>query len=311
MAFPGKRLLDQRLHDLLCGGVARTPPIATRDADICICSQVSARDITMYLVAIKSFYARLGRGKVFVINDGSLTAAHIRLLKEQVAGITVLHAKDAPKRQVPQGGCWERWLHIVQLAQANYVIQLDSDTITRAAVEEVRDACAARQPFIMAGDRTGAQVVTRERASRDAAATSSRHVQVLMEQKLAEIAGLSPNYVRGCAAFFGLPPGAISLDEVEDFSRRVQDMLGGRWSDWGSEQATVNYFLANLSGTRVLQPPKYTHRWKDAPGPESAFVHFIGTYRFDRQFYGLQSRRIIRELRRPMPAQAALDAVAG
>lgn len=299
MAIPGKRLLDQRLHDLLCGGVTRTPPLAMQATGICVCSQVSARDITMYLVAIKSFHARLGLRKIFAINDGSLTGAHVRLLKEQVPDITIMHVDDAPQRRVPKRGCWERLLHIVQLAQSDYVIQLDSDTISRGALEEVRAACAAGLPFIMAGDREGARIISREKASRDAAAVTRRHVQILMEQKLADIPGLQSNYVRGCAAFFGLPAGSLSLDTVEDFSDRVQRILGARWTEWGSEQATVNYFLANLAGTVVLQPPKYTHRWKDAPGPESAFVHFIGTHRFDGQFYGFQSRRIIRELRQP------------
>jgi hypothetical protein len=311
MAIPGKRLLDQRLHNLLCGGVTRTPPIETRAPDICVCSQVSARDITMYLVAIKSFHARLGLRKIFAINDGSLTNAHVGLLKEQVPGITILHAKDAPRRQVPKGGCWERFLHIVQLAQSDYVIQLDSDTISRGTMEEVRDSCAQQRPFIMAGDRDGARIISCETASRNAAPSTKRHVQILLEQKLSQIDGLMPNYVRGCAAFFGLPAGIVSLDAVEEFSRRVQSVLGDRWMDWGSEQATVNYFLANLTGTIVLQPPKYTHRWKETPAAESAFVHFIGTHRFDGQFYGLQSRRIIRELQQPMLSSGTLDAAAG
>lgn len=254
----------------------------------------------MYLVAIKSFYAQLGQANIYAIDDGSLTADQRRLLREQVRGITVLHINDAPRKRVPKGGCWERLLYMIQLAQSAYVIQLDSDTLTRRPLAEVIDACLAQTPFILSGDRDGARVFSREEASRAVTLSQGRHVQTVMERQLAEIPGLKPQYVRGSAAFFGLPRGALTLDEVEDFSERMVQALGLRWNEWGTEQATVNYLVANLAGTSVLQPPKYTHRWKTAPGSDTAFIHFIGTHRFENQFYALQSRKVIKALRRPL-----------
>jgi len=254
----------------------------------------------MYLVAIKSFYAQLGQGNIYAIDDGSLTGAQRRLLCEQVRGITVLHINDAPRKHVPKGGCWERLLYMIQLAQSAYVIQLDSDTLTRWPLAEVMDACIGRTPFILSGDQDGARIISREAATQAMASSQGRHIQTVMEQNLAEVEGLKPCYVRGSAAFFGLPQGVLSFDEVEEFSERMVRALGPRWNEWGTEQATVNYLVANLAGTSVLQPPKYTHRWKSMPGNQTAFIHFIGTHRFDHQFYALQSRKVIKALRYPL-----------
>jgi hypothetical protein len=254
----------------------------------------------MYLVAIKSFYSHFGRGGIVAINDGSLTNRQVECLHRQIPGIALIHIEDIPRRNVPKGGCWERLLCMIGLAQTGYVIQLDSDTLTRRPVAEVLDACRQQRPFIMAGDRQGASITSRAQAAQAAASSGGRHIQVMMEQALPQIPGLGPNYVRGCAAFFGMPPGSLRFSDVEDFSERMQERLGARWREWGTEQATVNYFLANMADTLVLQPPKYTHRWKTPPGEDSAFVHFIGTHRFDGHFYALQSRRVIRDLRHPL-----------
>ncbi|MDB5195629.1 MAG: hypothetical protein JWO84_813 [Parcubacteria group bacterium] len=300
MHFSGKRALAQQIHDLLCGGILRTPPLEVRPSPVSICSLVSGRDFYMYLVAIKSFYAQLGQANIYAIDDGSLTADQRRLLCEQVRGITLLHISDAPRKRVPKGGCWERLLYMIQLAQMAYVIQLDSDTLTRQPLAEVIDACIAQTPFILSGDQSGARILSREAASQEVTNPQGQHIQTVMERRLAEAEGLKPCYVRGCAAFFGLPRGALSFDEVEEFSEYMTGMLGTRWNEWGTEQATVNYFVANLPGTSILQPPKYTHRWKVAPGSETAFIHFIGTHRFENQFYALQSRKVIKALRHPL-----------
>jgi hypothetical protein len=300
MRIPGKRILARQVHNLLCAGVLRTPPLEVRPSPVSICSLVSSQDFFMYLVAIKSFYALLGQANIYAIDDGSLTADQCRILRDQVRGITVLHINDAPRKHVPKGGCWERLLYMIQLAQSAYVIQLDSDTLTRRPLAEVMDACIAQVPFILSGDRNGARIIPRQEASRTAAASPGQHVQTVMEQQLAEVQELKPNYVRGSAAFFGLPRGMLSFDEVEEFSQRMGYVLGQRWNEWGTEQAAVIYLVANLAGTSVLQPPKYTHRWKSPPGNETAFIHFIGTHRFENHFYALQSRKVITALRHPL-----------
>lgn len=293
----GWRPLQQNLHDFLCAGIRRTPPAPIRPGALAIVSLVSGRDFLMYLAAIKSFYARIGQGAVYAIDDGTLSPAQRAELKANLPGINLLHIAEAPAARVPKGGCWERLLHLVEIGRSSYVIQLDADTLTRLAIPEVLNAVRAGHAFILSGDEAGAAVLSREEIARRVGA--GHHIQTVMERRLAEDPALKPFYVRGSGAFFGFPAGAVSLAEVEEFSGRMQRLLGERWQEWGSEQATVNYLAANLPGCRVLQPPKYTHRWRLAPRDDSAFVHFIGTYRFDGQYYARETRKAIRALRAP------------
>lgn len=299
-AWYGLRPLQQRLHDLLCEGVRRTPPLEIGSGRLVIASLVSRRDFLMYLVAIKSFYARIGEGAICVINDGTLDSGLKRQLRDHIPKVTLLHIGDAPRLKVPKGGCWERLAWIAELSKNDYVIQLDSDTLTRRPLPEVCDSWRQETPFILAGDRSGARVLPRAEISRNAALLPGNHVQTVLERCLDSVHGLDPLYVRGSGGFFGVPRGALSFDRIEQWSAIMAGQLGRRWSEWGTEQASVNYLLANMGGLRVLEPPKYTNRWRDAPGEESAFIHFIGTNRFDGQFYALESRKMIRELRYPL-----------
>ena len=305
-----RRALQQQVHDFLCAGISRTPPLALKPGGAVILSMVTARDLVMYLGAVKSFYAQFGAGRVVVINDGSLGSDHLRQLQDNIRGVEILHIADAPRRSVPRGGCWERLLWMAELAKDAYVIQLDADTLTRGPIPEVCEAAARGLPFILSGDREGARIQSREEISRLSRLSASRHVQIVLEQLLAEIEPLQPFYVRGSAGFFGLPRGVLSLDAIEQWSQTMERALGPRWSEWGTEQATVNYLIANLDGTQILQPPRYTNRWRERPDEASAFIHFIGTNRFDGQYYARETRKAIRALKAP-PVKADSLAVAG
>jgi hypothetical protein len=136
-----------------------------------------------------------------------------------------------------------------------------------------------------------------EEASKAARDDGSLHIQTAAESKLDTIPRIKPFYVRGCSGFFGIPKGALTLEDVEEFSEAMTAALGARWNEWGTEQMTVNYLVANLPGVNVLQPPKYTQFFGKRLGIDSSFVHFIGMYRFDRLAYTRETRKLISELR--------------
>ena len=57
---------------------------------ICSIGRPPACCVTAYLIAIKSLYQRIGQGRVLIIDDGSLTAEDISILKHHIPGIGVL-----------------------------------------------------------------------------------------------------------------------------------------------------------------------------------------------------------------------------
>lgn len=70
-------------------------------------------------------------------------------------------------------------------------------------------------------------------------------------------------------------------------------LLGARWSEWGTEQVSSNYVVANSPDARVLPYPKYACFDLDMDPERSAFLHFIGTHRFERGVYAALANRVI------------------
>jgi len=289
------RKFQRSLHNMACRGIVDTPPVKVKSAPLVFCSMVSTADFVMYLAAMKSMYKHIREGRVVTIDDGSLSQEQRDLLRQHLDA-EIRHISQAPKRRVPKGGTWERLTTIVELSRDSYVIQVDSDTLTRNAVPEILDSYRNGRPFILAGDRQGGGITSVETASAEARADGSPHIQTAAESKLDTIAAVKPSYVRGCSGFFGIPKGGLTLEDVEEFSEAMTAALGRRWNEWGTEQMTVNYLVANLLGVNVLQPPKYTQYFGKLRG-ESSFVHFIGSYRFDGMAYTRETRKLISELR--------------
>jgi hypothetical protein len=258
-----------------------------------VLSQSRRADLTMYLIAIKSF-ARFAKPKSFVIVDDGLTVRDRQTLEAHIEQVRFIALADVDVRSCPTRSCWERLISISRLCADSYVIQLDSDTITVSEPTEVRDCIDANRSFTM-GTQLGRSIVPVSHASSFANGIDSEQVQVIAERALASLpAAPSRRYVRGCAAFAGFGRGAISFDDVEGFSSLMQDRLGSTlWRAWGSEQFTSNYMVANTADPLVLPFERYPY-W--APGrdlSEARLIHFIGEHRFHGGEYVRQARTVI------------------
>jgi hypothetical protein len=267
-------------------------------------TQICDIDVFMYLVAIKSFVRFVRPGGVCVVDDGSLRQRDKNLLRRHVEGIRIAAAHDVSNDRCPRGGCWERLLTIADLVGNGYVIQLDSDTITREEPTEVLQCLEQGRGFVLGTD-LGHEVLPVLEARRITAAHSwaereRNHVQVVSELAFADLPDpQTRRYVRGNAAFTGFPRGSIARADVETFSTEMEALVGDKWHNWGSEQVASNYVVANRGGDiRVLNRPRYVYH---APGVEmdpAVFIHFIGSYRFDNGTYARMSRDVVADLLR-------------
>src|SRR5579864_3844319 len=137
MFFRVQNSLARTYHDWRCKRICATPPLELKPAPLIFCSMVSQRDLTMYLVAIKSVYSQVGEGSICIINDGSLTQEGLATLRHHLGSPAVVDITTINTGQSPRGGCWERLLHILELAHDSYVIQIDSDILARGPIPEV------------------------------------------------------------------------------------------------------------------------------------------------------------------------------
>jgi len=254
----------------------------------------------MYLVAVKSLYSSLGDGQIVVLNDGTLSVEDVNLLNAHLTS-EIVALKDIDCGGCPRGGTWERLLLIATYVKDHYVIQLDSDTLTLSDIPEVIGCVKSNRSFTL-GTSMGRAIAPIEEICKQMKTFKSDHVQVLAEQSFGKLVGCDQlKYVRGCSGFAGFARYSVSHLQIEKFSKEMESILGKKWLNWGSEQVTSNFVIANSPQSHVLAYPTYANFTPEIPYEESKFLHFIGTNRFDKGIYVRKARRIVENLKSSNP----------
>ena len=284
------RKLREAQHLRQAKAVFKSPPLIPRDDGVVLFSMIGTRVLSAYLVAAKSLHARLGCGRFVILDDGSLTAADRALLCEHLGNPEIRHIAVIDTGPCPRGGTWERLLTVLDLRREDYVIQLDSDTVTISDVPEIAAAIRNGASFTLRGGSNGEIVPLAQAAEQARAATPNPHVQAAIEQALDRIAipGRGAlNYVRGCSGFTGFAKSADGRGMAELFSQQAQRLLGTeRWAQWGSEQVTSNFVIANEPRATLLPYARYFNFWNEGVPDDARFVHFVGSFRYHGGAYG-------------------------
>jgi hypothetical protein len=284
--------------NLRCSGVRALPAVELKPGPVTVLSLVSGRDITMYLVAIRSFCRYLTAGNVVVVDDGTLGVAGRKTIEAAVRGVEFVDMGAIRTGECPRGACWERLCEVLDRCRVGYVIQLDSDMICLREPVEALEAVRANRPFLL-GTSNGKKIHSLAEASALARGMQSNHVQPTVERLLEtlEDAG-SKGYVRACAAFAGFARGAARREDAERFSAAMKEKLGKRWEEWGTEQVTSNYLLANAEGSIVLPFPEYTSAEPGLDLDGCKMIHFLGAWRWKGGHYRRFAAGLLDEWRR-------------
>lgn len=185
---------------------------------------------------------------------------------------------------------------VLELCAENYVVQVDSDLVALSPLEEVAEAARQGYGFTLSGE-AGVTLTSLEAATAAARQHSYRHVQPDAERLLAEMPGADGlHYVRGCAGFAGFPRGTDRALAVS-FSDFMKARLGAGWTQWGSEQVTSNFVVANTANPVVLPWAAYpAFNGREAAVASAKLIHFIGPTRFRGGVYSRTSRAAIAQL---------------
>ncbi|MFZ5593845.1 MAG: hypothetical protein ACOY4D_06245 [Pseudomonadota bacterium] len=300
MFYTIKDKINRRIFAAKCGGILDTAPLVSwPESNLTVISQLQHKDLLMYLLAVKSFTRHIGVKDIHVLDDGSLDAEDIAVLRHHIPFLNLRSIADFRNPHCPQGGTWERLIAISELVKKSYVIQLDSDTLTVGGIDEVA-RCVADGIGFSIGTWDNQQ--SEKMQERCATAKSLKpgldtHVQLVAEanfDKLSDYENL--NYIRGCSGFAGFPQGSFSIDFMEKISQEMQAAIGDKWAAWGSEQVMSNIVVANIASAVVLPHPKYCASNKLKEGAGTAFIHFIGSHRFNDGIYAGMGMAIIDEL---------------
>lgn len=279
-------------QDQVFRAITATRPLSLVDAPFTIVSMVGSADLYAYLVALKSVYSRLGRGRVVALLDGPRSDLFMQTLKTHVPGIEIVWMADMDMRGFQRGGCWERLVYCLGLARERYVIQLDADVLAYGPLDAVEAAIADNAPFAVSGGRT-AGVIPAAEMSHLARDWSNAYVGVEFEQQLENLPeAASQYYMRASAGFCSYARGGFSLEQLKVFYDQMQALMPTRWHEWGTEQSASNFAIANSPKAFVLPWPDYSNYGLDNPSfgarPGSAsgcLLHFIGSHRYKEGTY--------------------------
>lgn len=270
--------------------VLETQPITPGDLPFIALSMVHQRDVVSYLVAIKSFARFANPERIVVVCDPTIGEHEKSIFKRHIPHVELRNAAEFRDPRIPVGGCWERLSAITTYSPESYVVQLDADTVTMDKIFEVTSGVKQKNGFVL-GEKRNQEILTLEEASKRARLATSRHIQSLSEQVLAETGVCGSSYVRGCAGFTGFPADSAMRDKFFDFSEKMAAKTSTRWSEWGSEQVASNYLVANATNSVILPYPKYSTPFRQEE--VGAFLHFIGEIRFCSRAYEKASLQAI------------------
>lgn len=280
-----RRKFDEARFAKLARRVLEFRPLEMQPAPLCFVSMVSHRDLSPWLCAIRSVYGQVGEGRVLVLDDGSLTPDDHAAIRRLVPLSAIEPISAVELGSCPRGGTWERLARIIELTSEAYVIQVDADTLALEAIPEVVDCYRRNLSFIL-GTTSGIELESVRETAINARTYHSTHVQCAAEiamERLPEAEGLL--YVRGSSGFAGFGRGLFDRSKLDTYSAAMRAMLGPRWDEWGTEQVSSNFMIANSAGAVVLPIKRYVCFSPAIGMSQAAFVHFFGTHRYDLGAY--------------------------
>lgn len=273
-----------------------TPPIAYKDAPLTIVSMVAGYDVQMYVLAMKSFYRRIQRGKIVVVADG-IDERNRDLIRKHLGPVQFLNVEEIDPGDCPRGGTWERLVHIVRNTAHEYTIQMDADVLFVGPIPEVLD-CVERNRAFTLSDSQGVPKQPLSQWADDP--RQSDNIVIAFEKRARDYPDASNVfYIRGSSGFTGFAKGAVDIEFLERFHRNGSQLMGDRWKEWGTEQIASNFSIANSPDSLVLPVPKYlTWERHELPPQDLSVLHFLGYCRFDGGVFPTYANREIDALMR-------------
>jgi hypothetical protein len=274
-----------------------TPPLEPGGEPFTLLSMVHHRDVHAYLLAAKSLARQLRPSQVVVVADPTIDQDDRAILRRHVPSVVIREASEFKHEGLPSYSSWRRLCAIAEYVERGYVIQLDADTVTLGPVPEVAAAMREGAAFVL-GTEDGQGFSSCADAAEYARATQL--TGIVRPQGWAEAAldrldvpGIE-RYVRGCAGFAGYARQSFDVARLRRISDRMAQMLGDKWTQWGTEQFTTLLVVSNTPNARVLPHPKYC--MPSVRKPDTSFIHFIGYERFISSLYANVARTIAAEL---------------
>ena len=125
-----------------------TPPLVPTRNGPTIAAPAGTRYLLPLLVAVKSLHRALGRGRVAICDDGTLTGADRTILAFHCGDPELVPAGTIRMGGFPRGHGWEPWLAAYDRRRGEYWLVLDPLAVARAAVPRTAGAVLANRSLV-------------------------------------------------------------------------------------------------------------------------------------------------------------------
>lgn len=131
---------------IAAAGVLDTAPIRHDPAGPLLVAGIGTRQMLPLLLAAKTLCHRLGRGRVALVDDGTLTGEDRALLAHH-CGDPAIHQAREENQPFPEGLDWAALAVIVGRHQTDYRILLDLHCLTDGPTDEIAGAMNRNRSF--------------------------------------------------------------------------------------------------------------------------------------------------------------------
>ena len=287
-------------HAEAIAAILDTPPIAPRTDGMVLFATIGTADLLQFLVAVKSLHHQLDRGRVVLLDDGTLTGEDRALLAHHCGDPEILGLGDADMAGFPRGRDWEGLLTILDRRKGEYWIRLDSHTVTLGPVPDIAQALASNASFTLAG---AAEAASQPRLLGDFArrhypdGPQSGSIAVQMESRLGLLSKPDRRYARSGTGIAGFAAGGPGRRFARAFLVQMSAMLGEEaLSLPGAEQVTASFQIASEPRSVMLPSDHYCNHAPQSRQPGARFIHFAGPDHYEDGAYTSTSRRVIDRL---------------
>lgn len=293
------RAEDER-HAEAIADVLRTPPIIARNDGLVIFSMIGTATLLPYLVAVKSLWAELGRGRIAILDDGTLTAQDRAILAHHCGDPEIIAIAAVKLAGLPTSRVWTRLFTMLDRRRAEYWIHLDCNTVTIASVPELVQAVARNRSFLLpAGQDADKTVLPLDEYTAQTYPDGPVDGEALaaIESRLDQLGHTDWRYIRGNPALLGFAAGGTGQRFAGAFLDHLKRLLGEEVIHAsGAEQAVASFQIANDRDAVLLPCERYCDYRARPWGPQVAFLNFAGDLRHLDDAYAAVSRKVIEKL---------------
>lgn len=242
---------------------------------------VGTANLLPYLVAVKSLWHQLRRGRVAILDDGTLTPQDRAILAHHCGDPELIAMGSAEPGPFPSGGGWEHFLTVLDRRNSEYWITLASDTVTIGPVDEVLAAISRNRSFTLlsrSGPETSPLPLSEFTRMKYSGGPDDSHAQTSIESRLGQLPpGQGWRYVQGSAGLAGYAAMGPGRQLAASFLEQLEQLVGTQNTlIQGAEQVAANFQLANEPDLAMLPHDKYLNHPAEGLGEEASFLHFAG-----------------------------------